>query len=70
MELHRLREIRIEKGLTQIEVAKMVGVSLMAYRLWEMGGNEPNRKNYEKLLEALEILPFTDEPQNKANRGE
>lgn len=61
MDLKKLKELRKAKGMTQIQVAQAVGVSLMAYRLWEMGGNEPNRKNYKKLMEALEVMPFAED---------
>jgi len=40
---------RIKIGLTQIDVAKEIGVSLAAYRLWELGGGKPNEQNMLKL---------------------
>jgi transcriptional regulator with XRE-family HTH domain len=60
MDLKELKDIRTRKGLTQLQVAKACGVSLLTYRLWEMGANEPNRKNYDALLSALDVVPFTD----------
>ena len=41
--------------MTQIEVAKAVGVSLFAYQLWEKGGNNPTPENLKKLKKVLEI---------------
>jgi len=60
MDLTKLKKMRKEKGLTQVQLANKCGVSLMAYRLWEMGVGKPNRENYDKLLRAL-ILPFAEE---------
>jgi transcriptional regulator with XRE-family HTH domain len=48
-----LREVRKNKGLTQIEVAVRVGVSLTAYQLWERGASEPSPDNLKKLEEVL-----------------
>lgn len=53
--MENLKELRKAKGLTQAEMAKLVGVSLAGYLLWERGVGEPNRKNYEKLKEVLDI---------------
>ena len=46
--MEKLKELRKAKGLTQAEMAKLIGVSLSGYLLWERGVGEPNRKNYEK----------------------
>ncbi len=59
--MEKLKELREAKKMTQVEVAKKVGVCLAAYRLWESGGGKPNRENYEKLLEIFGVLPFADE---------
>lgn len=40
-------------GLTQIEVAIAVGVSVPAYRLWEAGGTKPTPENEVKLKGIL-----------------
>lgn len=37
-----LKELRIEKGLGQVELAKAVGVSKGIISLWENGLREPN----------------------------
>lgn len=55
--MENLKELRKAKGLTQAEMAKLVGVSLSGYLLWERGVGEPNRKNYEKLKKVLDIKP-------------
>ena len=48
-----LKERRIEKGLTQVQAALKVGVSLSTYRMWEFGvttPNEENKKKFEKVF--------------------
>lgn len=37
-----LKDLRIEKGLGQIELAKAIGVSKGVISLWENGLREPN----------------------------
>lgn len=53
MQLDLLKDYRQREGLTQIQTAKACGVTLSAYRWWEMGANKPNEKNLEKLKEVL-----------------
>jgi DNA-binding transcriptional regulator YiaG len=48
-----MKNLRKAKGLTQIEVAIAVGVSVPAYRLWEAGGTKPAAENEKKLKEVL-----------------
>lgn len=48
-----MKKRRQELGLTQIEVAIAVGVSVPAYRLWEAGGTRPTPDNEVKLKEVL-----------------
>lgn len=55
------KKIRLEKGITQIELARRVGVSINTIIKWENEISRPNKENYQKLLKALEILPFTEE---------
>ena len=50
-----LKELRIEKGMTQTDVAMAVGCSLASYRLWEIGVTTPNTENYERLKVVLDM---------------
>lgn len=50
-----LREARDKTGLSQVKVAVAVGVSINAYRLWELGGMKPSPANEAKLREVLGI---------------
>lgn len=40
--MERLKELRIEKGLTQTELSKATGLSQAALALWENGQRIPN----------------------------
>ena len=51
---NNLKEKRIKRNLSQIEIAKLVGVTANTYRNWEYGANEPSEENMEKLKEVLE----------------
>ena len=45
----RLKELRIEKGVSQVKIAKMLNMSKMAISHWEKGNSEPS-------IEQLKIL--------------
>lgn len=45
----RLKELRLEKGVTQIQIAKIVNMSKMAISHWEKGNSEPS-------IDQLKIL--------------
>ena len=52
----KLKELRIEKGLTQEELAKKSGISLKTISRYELGETLPrSQKYYEKLAEALDV---------------
>lgn len=53
IELDKLKELRLEKGLTQMKIAKMCGVSLNAYIRWENGCTKPIDEHQKKLEEIL-----------------
>lgn len=53
--MENLKEMRENKGLSQIEVAKLIGVSANTYRNWEYGANYPSEENMKKLKEVLEV---------------
>lgn len=52
--LLKLRGKRVEKGLTQKELAKLINVSLPSYRLKEVGKIEFRMKEINLLLEILD----------------
>ncbi len=53
MEWEDIKKLRVEKGYTQMEAARKIGVSVVGYRLWELGGVTPNPKNMKKLKKVL-----------------
>ena len=53
--MDKLKELRKEKGLTQMDLAVKVGVSLTTIRMWEGGVSEPKPENKDKLEKALDI---------------
>lgn len=38
----RLKELRLEKNVSQIEIAKLLNMSKMAISHWEKGNSEPS----------------------------
>jgi len=63
MERNDLRKRRKALGLSQMELARLVGVSLLTIQTWERGVSEPKPENREKLERVLSEL----EKQHKAN---
>lgn len=53
LDLEKLKELRLQKGLSQVKVAKACGVSINAYIKWEQGVGKPIPENYAKLEEIL-----------------
>lgn len=51
----RLRELRIEKGLGQIALAKQLGVGKSVISLWELGQCEPTLGNLIKLSQFFGV---------------
>lgn len=61
-----LEDRQKEQGLTQREVAELVGVSIEAYKGWEGGRHHPRSENVAPLAQALGIS--TDELMMEAQR--
>ncbi len=51
----RLKELRIAKGLTQSEVAKVIGYSSLSYARYEKGEREPDISTLCKLADYFEV---------------
>ena len=56
MERNDLRKRRKALGLSQMELARLVGVSLLTIQTWERGVSEPKPENKEKLEQVLAEL--------------
>lgn len=50
-----IKAARLEKGLTQVRLAQLVGVSLPSVVQWERGVMHPRPANQKKLEEVLGI---------------
>lgn len=50
-----IKEKRIEKGLSQVEVAKVLNISQQAYSRYELGIREPG---LQMILDLAKILGF------------
>jgi transcriptional regulator with XRE-family HTH domain len=48
-----IRELRKQLGLTQEQLAKLVGVKQATVSAWESGDAEPTMKNTRKLMAVL-----------------
>ncbi|MCS7217294.1 MAG: helix-turn-helix domain-containing protein [Candidatus Bipolaricaulota bacterium] len=50
----RLRDFRLERGLSKRALAKILGVSAPTLARWEEGEAEPHDYNRQKILRLLE----------------
>lgn len=50
----KLKKLRTEKGMTQLELAKKINVSQASIYYWEAGKREPHFSAIEKLSQALD----------------
>lgn len=53
--ISNLKEIRVSKGMTQVDLAKLMGVTMNSIARWEQGANKPSEENMDKLKKVLEI---------------
>ena len=53
----RLRKARLEKGLTQLELAHKAGVSVNHYALIERGEKNPSVTTFTSIIEVLGLKP-------------
>lgn len=49
-----IKKARLDAGLTQLEVAKKLGVAQAQYARWENGGRNPKDETVEKLADIFE----------------
>ena len=50
-----IKELRLEKGLSQAELAKEIGVSQKAIDFWEKGTNEPKASYIVRLADFFGV---------------
>ena len=51
----RLKQKRIEKGMTQAEIADIIRINRSSYNSWESGRAKPNQKNLSALASILGV---------------
>ncbi|MDE5943563.1 MAG: helix-turn-helix domain-containing protein [Clostridia bacterium] len=51
----RIKELRIERGLTQKQLAALVNKSVTGLASWEQGLSEPNVNDIRALCKILEV---------------
>jgi len=59
MIINPIKRRREEKGLTQVDLAILVGVSQMHISHFETGGLTPSKSQTKKITEILDIGPET-----------
>lgn len=59
--MNRLKDLRIEKKLTQQQVADILGISLRSYKSYENDESKTNNLKYEYMIEKLEKINIIDE---------
>ena len=51
----RLKDLRKQAELTQVEVAEKLGISQPAYASWERGIKKPTQENLVKIAQVLNV---------------
>lgn len=59
--MSELKNLRKEKGMTQQEVADLVGISLRSYKAYENDENKRGTIKYKYILEQLSKINYIDE---------
>lgn len=50
-----LKKRRLEKDLSQVEIAEMININKSSYSSWESGRAKPNKKNLTALAKILDV---------------
>lgn len=50
-----LKKRRLEKDLSQVEIAEILGINKSSYSSWESGRAKPNQKNLAALADILDV---------------
>ena len=51
----RLKDLRRQAGLTQVDVEEKLGISQPAYASWERGVKKPTQENLVKIAQILNV---------------
>jgi len=63
----KLKEARKKEGMTQADVCRILGVSLVTFQIWEKGIGYPNAKNAEKLRNLFGDIDDLQKPKHAEN---
>lgn len=63
----RLKTLRKEAGLTQVDVAEKLGISQPAYASWERGIKKPTQQNLVKIAKLFNVSIDTLVSNNKTD---
>lgn len=63
----RLKNLRKQAHLTQVDVAEKLGISQPAYASWERGNKKPTQENLVKIAQILNVSVdyLVGNPENK-----
>lgn len=53
--MHRLKEFRTQKKISQQKLADYLNVSRSTVAMWETGGSEPDSDNLKKISDYFEV---------------
>ncbi|KAA3630601.1 MAG: XRE family transcriptional regulator [Bacteroidetes bacterium] len=53
-----LRKVRLDRNLSQPDVAKLLGVTTDTVTNWELNRNQPRAKFVNKIISFLDYIPF------------
>lgn len=54
----RIKKIRLEKGMTQKEIAESIGIATNSFSRYEIGEREPNLEMINRIANALNVSPI------------
>ena len=64
-----LKKRRLEKDLSQVEIAEMLNINKSSYSSWESGRAKPNQKNLVALAEILDVeVSYFESEYNIVNK--
>ncbi len=69
----KLRELRDEAGMTQLELSQAADIPIGTVRDYEQGARDPLLSNAQRLAKALnvslDVFPPIPRPKKKTNKG-
>ena len=71
----KIKQLRLERGYSQTQLAKGIGCWQTAISSWEQGVNEPNLETIQKIanyfhISPYSLMPFDEKKTDADNRQE